>query len=118
MNSNAIPKISVPAYPDRYVITLIGDTIWTIGRGKENDIVIKDQLISRQHAIIQSIAFKDFYLVYFSDLASRNGSLINRRPVKRQQLLVHGDQITLGNATLKFYYPEWTNTWDFEMTLP
>jgi adenylate cyclase len=117
VNTDAIPKISVPAHPNRYVITLVGNTIWTIGRGKDNDIVLKDPLISRQHAILQSIAFQDFYLVYFSDLASRNGSFINRRPVQRQQLLVHGDQITIGGATLKFYYPEWTATWDFDLPL-
>lgn len=116
----AIPKLSVPAHPNRYVISLLGGTIWTIGRGKENSIVLKDSLISRRHAILQSIEYNDFYLVYFADLDSRNGSLINRRPIYHKCLLEHGDEITLGHCVLKFYYPEGAsaNVLNFEITLP
>jgi adenylate cyclase len=100
------------------VVNLLGNTIWTIGRGKENDIVLKDPLVSRQHAMLQTITFNDVYLIYFADLESRNGSWINRYPIQRQQLLAHGDQITLGHATLKFYYPESTKLEDLQITLP
>jgi adenylate cyclase len=104
--SDAVPKLTVPAFPSNYVVTLLGNTVWTIGRGKENSIVIKDTLVSRRHAMLQAVQFNGMYLIYFSDLNSLNGSLLNQRKVDRQMQLAHGDQITVGNAILKFHYPE------------
>ncbi len=57
---------------------LVGRPCWTIGRGKDNDIVIKDHCISRNHAILQSTETGDFYLI---DLGSRNGTFVNGRRV-------------------------------------
>lgn len=72
--------------------------IWTFGRGKKNAVQITDPCSSRYHAQIEIIG--QFY--YYVDLNSRNGSLVNDRPVTEPVLLKNGDRISIGETTIIF----------------
>lgn len=83
-------------------LPLIGRSCWTVGRGKENDLVIPDQCISRNHAILQTTKAGEFYLI---DLGSRNGTFVNGRRVSIPVTLRHSDRVTFGKTELDFYCP-------------
>ncbi|CAO5064528.1 Adenylate cyclase [Microcystis aeruginosa] len=85
---------------------LVGRSYWTIGRSKDNDIVIKDHCISRNHAILQSTETGDFYLI---DLGSRNGTFVNGRRVGIPVTIHSKEQITFGKTEVQFYRPAPTN---------
>ncbi|PSF32007.1 adenylate/guanylate cyclase domain-containing protein [Aphanothece hegewaldii CCALA 016] len=82
---------------------LSGKNYWTIGRNKDNDLMIRDHCISRNHAIIQSTPTEEFYLI---DLGSRNGTFVNGRRVGIPVTLSDNDQITFGKTEVEFYLPE------------
>ncbi len=71
-----------------------------IGRTSQNDIVLEDDLISRNHAMIQGSENLEFYLM---DLGSRNGTLHNHRRVTVPVLLADSDTITIGDQELTFF---------------
>lgn len=73
-----------------------GDTL--IGRSPECQITIEDPLISRQHGRIEVHGG----VATFVDLASRNGSRVNGRPVGDPVLLMDGDRVRLGAQELVF----------------
>lgn len=58
---------------------LQGRSYWTVGRSQDNDLVIRDNCISRNHAILQATEEDTFLLI---DLGSRNGTFVNGRRVK------------------------------------
>jgi adenylate cyclase len=68
-----------------------------IGRGKDNDIILKDTTISRNHAKI--IKLKNEYFLF--DLGSYNGTWVNGKSVQNIQLN-HDDQIKIGLTKLIF----------------
>ncbi|MBT0570414.1 FHA domain-containing protein [Curvibacter sp. CHRR-16] len=69
----------------------------TIGRRPYNDVVIDNLAVSGEHAVVQ-FAGND---VYIEDLNSTNGTYVNGKAVKRQQL-AHGDSIEIGKYKIKF----------------
>lgn len=76
---------------------LLEHTEWTVGRDPTNLIQILDRYSSRFHAVLG--VFEDRH-VYFRDLHSRNGTLMDGQPITEPVLLKHGDRITIGNTTL------------------
>lgn len=84
-------------------LPLVGRNYWTVGRGKENDLVIPDQCISRNHAILQLTGVGEFYLI---DLGSRNGTFVNDRRVSIPVTLYHEAQITFGKTKVEFFCPD------------
>ncbi|MCM1982091.1 adenylate/guanylate cyclase domain-containing protein [Lyngbya confervoides] len=84
-------------------IVLNGGPSWTLGRGDENTITLDDHCMSRNHAMIQEIDRREYYLI---DLGSRNGSFVNHRRVSVPTALKHGDQITLGQTNFLFSCPQ------------
>jgi len=72
-----------------------------IGRHVDNDIVLDQPALSRHHAKIALEA--DGYTL--SDLRSRNGSYVNGLAVTRPVKLRDGDEVRLGDATLRFRCP-------------
>lgn len=68
----------------------------TIGRGRENSIVLDDMLVSRQHVRITA----DADGLVLEDLGSRNGTYVNGRRVERTHLS-EGDRIGIGAATFE-----------------
>lgn len=92
---------------------LMGSNCWTVGRSDDNNFVLSDRWISRNHAMLQHMDTGEFYLI---DLGSRNGSFINGRRVSVPVTLRHGDAITFGQTELKFYCPaaKTTEAQDFD----
>jgi NADPH-dependent 2,4-dienoyl-CoA reductase/sulfur reductase-like enzyme/pSer/pThr/pTyr-binding forkhead associated (FHA) protein/Fe-S-cluster-containing hydrogenase component 2/CRP-like cAMP-binding protein len=72
----------------------------TIGRGKENDIVIDDLAASRRHAEIFN-ALDGFYV---RDLDSSYGVFVNKVKINNPFHLSHGDRIVIGNTLIYFSY--------------
>ena len=75
---------------------LLNDEI-SIGRDPSNHISLLDSLVSRRHCVIRPEG-DGFRLL---DLESRNNTFISGVPV-RDRILVHGDQIRVGNTILVF----------------
>ena len=70
----------------------------TIGRARDNDVFLPDRWLSRHHAEIRLA--DGAYLVV--DLGSKNGTLVNRVPVRESHRLRSGDIITLGEHSITF----------------
>lgn len=83
-------------------ISLVGLNCWTVGRSDDNNLVLPDRWISRNHAMIQMMETGEFYLI---DLGSRNGSFINGRRVSVPVTLSDGDHLTFGQTELQFFCP-------------
>ncbi len=81
---------------------LVGRNYWTIGRSRDNDLVIKDHCISRNHAILQSTETGEFYLI---DLGSRNGTFVDGRRVAIPVTLRSSNIITFGKTEVEFHHP-------------
>ncbi len=81
---------------------MLGGSCWTVGRSEDNNVVLSDRWISRNHAMLQSMENGEFYLI---DLGSRNGSFINGRRVSIPVTLQNGDRLTFGQTELEFYCP-------------
>lgn len=74
-----------------------------IGRGTQADLVLRDEIASRQHAEISRMcAEENCNEYYISDLGSTNGTFLNGSRVTSQQLLQDGDKIKIGNYLMKF----------------
>ncbi len=70
-----------------------------IGRSDLSDIVVLDQFVSSQHALL----LRDRNAVVLIDLKSRNGTFVNSRRV-HSKVLLHNDIISLGDCRMKMVY--------------
>jgi hypothetical protein len=68
----------------------------TIGRDEENDVVLPDGDVSRQHA---RVLFESGRLVIV-DLASTNGTYVNGRKIRTRRVIEEGDEISIGDFLL------------------
>jgi pSer/pThr/pTyr-binding forkhead associated (FHA) protein len=69
----------------------------TLGRRPYNDIVIDNLAVSGEHAVIQ-LAGND---VHLEDLNSTNGTYVNGKAIKKQQL-ANNDVIEIGKYKIKY----------------
>jgi transcriptional regulator with GAF, ATPase, and Fis domain len=69
----------------------------SIGRDPSNEISLLDPLVSRHHCVIH----KEGEAFRLEDMESRNNTFVSGVPV-RDRILVHGDQIRVGNSILVF----------------
>ncbi|MGQ9842702.1 MAG: FHA domain-containing protein [Spirochaetota bacterium] len=76
---------------------LIWDEV-TLGRDKENTIVINDEAVSLKHAKIKKIG-NTYYLF---DCASDNGTFLNNKKLLRPKPLSDWDEIHIGRTTILF----------------
>lgn len=102
------PKIiDVGGFPSAVLITetenddnrrfSLDKLIIDLGRGSDNDLVIKDPSVSKKHATIRLVDT----CWELTDNYSSNGLTVNGRSVKKI-FLEHGDKIEIGGATLRF----------------
>ncbi|MBD2105828.1 FHA domain-containing protein [Nodosilinea sp. FACHB-13] len=84
-------------------LSLAGGSCWTVGRGDDNNFVLPDRWISRNHAMLQDADSGRFYLI---DLGSRNGTFVNGRRVSVPVILHDGDLLTFGQTELRFFSPQ------------
>lgn len=69
----------------------------TLGRRPYNDIVIDNLAVSGEHAVLQMSGGE----VVLEDLNSTNGTYLNGKAVKKQQLQ-NGDSVEIGKYKIKF----------------
>lgn len=62
-----------------------------LGRGEECDIVLPERQVSRQHVRI----FREGDAYYVEDLESRNGTWVNKQPLKERRRLYDNDVIEI-----------------------
>lgn len=67
-----------------------------VGRGSNNDVIIKDDVISTSHAII---TVSDFGEVTIEDLNSKNGTFVNGRRITKA-ILTSSSTVLLGNHSI------------------
>lgn len=83
-------------------IPLNSGNVWKIGRTEQNAVVLSDDMVSRNHAMIQQLEDGEFYLI---DMGSRNGSFVNGRRLTAPVALRDGDLLSFGEARLCFHNP-------------
>ena len=69
----------------------------TLGRRPYNDIVIDNLAVSGEHAVMQMSGAD----VFLEDLNSTNGTYVNGKAIKKQQLQ-NGDTVEIGKYKIKF----------------
>jgi len=75
----------------------------TIGRGKNNDVVLTDHFVSLDHARISHHKG----VTTIEDLGSTNGTWVNGERIHSPVQLVAGDYVKIGSIT--FQYSRWQN---------
>jgi diguanylate cyclase (GGDEF)-like protein len=78
---------------------VLDQEVVTIGRDRENDIVLDSDSVSRRHARIEHRDGR----IYLTDLDSTNGTYVNddNEPVRDAQLR-RGDQVKIGDTIFKY----------------
>ena len=69
----------------------------SLGRRPHNDIVIDNMAVSGEHAVVQMSGLE----AYIEDLNSTNGTYVNGKTVKKQQLH-HEDTIEIGKYKIRY----------------
>ncbi|MCM2333643.1 MAG: FHA domain-containing protein [Anaeromyxobacteraceae bacterium] len=87
---SADPAAQGQAYP-------IGPEGLSLGREVGNGVVISSDQASRRHARILVLAGSHV----LQDLDSTNGTFVNSKPVKEQQLR-HGDVVRIASTVMKY----------------
>ena len=73
----------------------------TIGRDSSNDITLDDELVSKNHAVVEIInSGKDIEFI-IQDLNSTNHTFVNDAPIKLHKLK-DGDMIRIGMSDFRF----------------
>lgn len=96
------PHLRVQAEAGSYIQPLGEGSFWTIGRGSDNAIVLTDQWMSRNHAMLQRMGVGEMFLI---DLGSHNGSFVNGRRVSVPIPLQDRDLLTFGQTNVEFLEP-------------
>lgn len=76
-----------------------------IGRGLQNQIVLKDDKISKKHCRINMELQRDPLEIILTDLDSTNGTYLNGAPV-REAVLKSGDKVSIGDTVLRMSYDD------------
>jgi FHA domain len=77
----------------------IGSTNVRIGRHKDNDIILQNKTVHRQHAVLHMTPDKRFSI---NDLGGENGTMVNGQKCNQRDLS-DGDMIELGEVRLRFF---------------
>ncbi len=73
----------------------------TIGRDAKNDISLDDELVSKQHAVIEIVNDNDKVEYILQDLNSTNHTFVNDTPIDLHKLK-DGDFIRIGMNDFRF----------------
>ena len=77
---------------------------FSIGRAGENDISLDDELVSKEHAVIEAVPQEEGKLVfdyYLHDQQSTNHSFVNDEQVSLKKIQ-HDDIIRIGKSNFRF----------------
>ena len=75
----------------------------SIGRLPDNDVVVRDECVSRRHC---AILIHSDMRCELHDVASKNGTVLNGKKIPNPTKIQSGDQITLCNRRLTFHIAE------------
>jgi hypothetical protein len=75
----------------------------SVGRLPDNDVVIRDECVSRRHC---AVVIHHDLRCELHDVASKNGTLLNGKKIPSPTRLQSGDSITLCNRRLTFHISE------------
>jgi pSer/pThr/pTyr-binding forkhead associated (FHA) protein len=81
--------------PDQHVTP--AEKITRIGRHPDNDIIVRDPGVSKQHAELRRTAPRRYSII---DVGSRTGTFVNGTRVTQQEL-TEGDIIAIGPVTFR-----------------
>lgn len=73
----------------------------TIGRDASNDVSLDDELVSKEHAVIEVINNGDNVEFFIQDLNSTNHTFVNDTPIDIHKLK-DGDLIRIGMSDFRF----------------
>jgi hypothetical protein len=89
--------VASPAGEPAAGTTLQLDAITTFGRDVNNAVVVDDEFVSAEHAVL-TFRGRTWYV---EDLGSTNGTFVNGSPVEGVAPLGYGDEIQLGQVRLR-----------------
>jgi len=75
----------------------LGEGVTIVGRHDDCHLRIKSSQVSRQHCHL----FEKKGLLLVKDLGSSNGTYVNGKRIKEQQVLEPGDELTIGDVQLR-----------------
>jgi pSer/pThr/pTyr-binding forkhead associated (FHA) protein len=75
----------------------------SVGRLPDNDVVIRDECVSRRHC---AVVIHHDMRVELHDVASKNGTILNGKKIPGPTKIQSGDQITLCGRHLTFHITE------------
>lgn len=75
----------------------------SVGRLPDNDVIVRDECVSRRHC---AILIHSDLRCELHDVASKNGTVLNGKKIPAPSRLQSGDQITLCNRRLTFHIAE------------
>src|SRR5262249_62194356 len=81
-------------------ISLNSGNVWKIGRTEQNAVVLADDMVSRNHAMIQQLDSGEFYLI---DMGSRNGSVVNGYTLSSAAVMREGARLSFGEGRACFH---------------
>jgi len=70
----------------------------TVGRGRDNDIIIDDRSVSKFHS---TIALTQDGKLIVADVGSSNGTFVNDKAIKGREVVDLGDVITFGDIEVR-----------------
>ncbi|MEO1205424.1 MAG: adenylate/guanylate cyclase domain-containing protein [Pseudomonadota bacterium] len=73
----------------------------SIGRAEENDIILKDDKVSRRHALIHRQDDRSYWII---DLGSGNGTYLNGKRLSMPTALKNEDRIQIARQSLTFFH--------------
>jgi adenylate cyclase len=102
--SKAFPEAYLEAEIDGQLqhFALHPGCIVRIGRNKSFEVVLNDDLASRNHAMLQQAGDGYFYI---TDLGSSNGTFVNGTRICVPAILRDGDHLRVGNHEFAFHQP-------------
>ena len=93
--------VASPAGEPAAGTTLPLDAITTLGRDVNNAIVVDDEFVSAEHAVL-TFRGRTWYV---EDLESTNGTFINGSPLEGVAPVGFGDEIQIGRVRLRLERP-------------
>ncbi|MBN1518234.1 SpoIIE family protein phosphatase [Candidatus Sumerlaeota bacterium] len=97
-----MPQFIITAGPGQGQRFEIQKPLISIGRSPSNTLTLNDKRMSRFHAEVVQRDGK----YYIRDLGSKNGTLVNQKPVRQEMPLCYGDEIEFGEIILTFCQSE------------
>jgi pSer/pThr/pTyr-binding forkhead associated (FHA) protein len=97
-NKNNVNSLEILAGPLKGTVIPLTDAEIIIGRDPRNTIVINDDHLSARHAALR----KQNERWYIEDLESRNGTVLNNKPVNAPVEIFRGAKAKLGKTVIRF----------------